>query len=199
MWVLGRSRWYVGESRSPLAQRLQASFGVGKLGSLLGVSCWGFCPPFGAGIQGRASDVDARDLPFSGWLFAQDVRVLMIVSLQLLSFRFGVVTPHRRSISRIRRLSERAKRSNYSQPASRGALVEARVVQGSRPRQPGGGCTLHGRACAATRWCPIRRSSSSIALSPRALQDQRIARVRLAERVDRPWVVRQGGISVAGA
>jgi hypothetical protein len=46
-------------------------------------------------------------------LFAHDIRVLMIVSLQPLSFRFGVFTPHGRSISRIRRLSERAYWSSF--------------------------------------------------------------------------------------
>ncbi len=104
-WVHGRPRWLpagdVGESGSPFAQRAQASCGVGKLGSLLGVSGWGCCPPLGNDIGGPARDIGPHDLPLSDWALAHHIRVLMIVSLQPLSFRFGPFTLHRRSISRL--------------------------------------------------------------------------------------------------
>ena len=107
VWLLGRSRWHVGQSGSPFAQRLQPSCGVGKLGSLPDVSCWGCCLPLGTGIRHRARDIGPHDLPLSGRLLAHDIRVLMIISLQPLSFRVGLFTPPARSIPRLRGLSER--------------------------------------------------------------------------------------------
>ena len=57
-------------------------------------------PALGDERGGPVWEVDPYDLPFTGWTLAHVVRVLMIVPLQPISFRFGVFTPHRRSISR---------------------------------------------------------------------------------------------------
>jgi hypothetical protein len=50
-------------------------------------------------MRGRAWDVRSLDLPLSGWLLAHEIRVLMVVSLQPVSFRFGLFTSHGRSAS----------------------------------------------------------------------------------------------------
>jgi hypothetical protein len=57
-------------------------------------------PPLGHDIRGPVWEIHPHDVPFSDWLLAHDVSVLMIVPLQPISLRFGFFTPHRRSISR---------------------------------------------------------------------------------------------------
>jgi hypothetical protein len=56
-------------------------------------------PALGHDMRGRAWDIRPHDLPLSDWLLALEIRVLMVVSLQPVLFRFGLFASHRRNAS----------------------------------------------------------------------------------------------------
>ena len=51
--------------------------------------------PLGHDIRRPVWKIHPHDLPLSDWLLAHDIRVLMIVALQPLLFRFSLLTLHR--------------------------------------------------------------------------------------------------------